>query len=53
MICGQVDQEVETYYCITCGPCLKLLETGSAVIIHQEVEHPEDLIFYGYEENPQ
>ncbi len=46
------DTEAGIYYCMVCGPCLRLVGEHGDVTIHAPVEHPEDMTF-DEDERPQ
>ena len=46
------DEDCTIYYCVVCGPCLKMLCEDGNVTVHNLVPHPEDMTF-DEEERPQ
>lgn len=43
---AQQDAECRVYYCVVCGPCMKLIGENADIIVHQNIPHPEDVPLY-------
>ena len=45
------DAECHVYYCVICGPCMRLLGKYTDVIVHKNIPHPETVPLYDEEED--
>lgn len=50
---AEVDREADVYYCIVCGPILRLTGKRKDVVAHQDIPHPEEVFWTDEEEKPQ
>lgn len=41
------------YYCIVCGPVLLLMGGRRGTVAHQDIPHPDEVMFTDEESNPQ
>lgn len=50
---AEADQECTVYYCVVCGPILRLPGKRRDIVAHQDVPHPDEVLWTDEEGNPQ